>query len=74
MINLDDKGGKVVYPELSYRLVGISFRIQNELGRFCTEKQYANAFEKELQKENIKYKREFHIPAEIKGERAEIIG
>lgn len=53
---------QIVYPELSYKIVGVAYRIQNELGRFCTEKQYANAFEQELKNLNIDYKREKYLP------------
>lgn len=51
----------IVYKKLSYQLTGLCFKIQDELGRFCREKQYADQFEKFLQKEGIDYKREFEI-------------
>jgi len=57
---------KIIEKELSYKLSGIFFKIQNELGRFCRERQYADALEDKLKKENINFKREF--PIEI-GER-----
>ncbi|HDH31199.1 MAG TPA: GxxExxY protein [Candidatus Wolfebacteria bacterium] len=56
---------KIVYLELSYKIVGVSYKIQNELGRFCTEKQYANTFENELKKLKIIYKREKYLPIQI---------
>lgn len=50
---------KIIYPELSYILNGIFFKIHNQLGRFCKEKHYQIAFEKELIRLGIPYKREF---------------
>ena len=35
----------ILYPELSYKLCGLFYRIHNELKRFCNEKQYADALE-----------------------------
>src|SRR3989344_2936889 len=49
---------KIVDKELSYKLTGIFFDIHNELGRFLREKQYADAIETRLKKENVRYKRE----------------
>jgi len=43
----------VLYPELSYRLNGLFFRIHNELGRFRNEKQYADALESALKVSGI---------------------
>jgi GxxExxY protein len=48
----------VIYPELSYRLNGIFFRVHNELGSYCRENQYCDAIENTLKKEKIPYKRE----------------
>lgn len=59
---------KIVYPELSYEIVGVAFKTQNSLGRFCTEKQYASAFEKELQRAGLKYTREAYLPAIVVGQ------
>lgn len=56
---------EVIYPELSYKIVGIAFKIQNVLGRFCTERQYGNAFEEELKLQKISYSREEHLPTEL---------
>lgn len=49
---------EIVEKELSYKLTGICYRIHNNLSRFLTEKQYADAFEQELIKEGIAYERE----------------
>ena len=36
---------KVVYQELSYEIVNVSFGVYNKLGRFCREKQYGDLLE-----------------------------
>jgi len=57
MPNLD----KVIYPELSYALGGIFFKVHNELGRSCKENQYCDAIEKLLKERKLNYKRELCI-------------
>ena len=52
---------KIIEKELSYKLVGIFFEIQNELGRFCRERQYADLLEKKFIKEKLNFKREYPI-------------
>lgn len=55
---------KVVFPELSYEIVGILFKIHNELGNKYQEKYYQRAVEVELKSQNIKYSKE--IPVNLK--------
>jgi GxxExxY protein len=62
------KQGTVLCPELSYKIAGFSFKIQNELGRFRSERSYADAFEVLLKKENIRYEREKALPPSFEGE------
>lgn len=62
---------KIVEKELSYKLGGIFFKIQKELGRFCREIQYGDALEGELRKENVSYKREY--PVEIAGRKSNFV-
>jgi len=52
---------KIVYPDLSYKLTGLFYKVHNKLGRFCREKQYSNEFEKILQKQEIDYQREYNL-------------
>lgn len=52
---------KIVYPELSYKLTGICFRLHRQLGRFCREIQYGNGLEELLKDSRISYKREYEI-------------
>jgi len=58
----------VLYPELSYRLNGLFFRIHNELGRFRNEKQYADALESALKVSGINYCREKPLSKSFNGE------
>ena len=59
---------KIIYPELSYKINGILFAAQNDLGCFCNEKQYGDAIEQLLLENNIKYKREKELPPFFHGE------
>ena len=60
--------GKSVEEELSHILGGIFFEIHNELGRFCRERQYADALEEKCRERNITFQREY--PIEIAGRKS----
>lgn len=69
-----DTNNKIIYSELSYKLNGIFFEIQRELGRFCRERQYSDILEEKFKKNNIKYEREKIIDNSIiKGNRVDFI-
>jgi len=51
----------LIYPELSYKIVGILFDIFSSLGYGFGEKQYQKAIEIALKNLNIKYKKELPI-------------
>lgn len=59
---------KIIYPDLSYKITGIIFKVQNELGKYLNEKQYDDAIENELKKSNLRYEREKDLPASFEGE------
>jgi GxxExxY protein len=59
---------KLIYPEFSYKINGILFTVHNELGRFCNEKQYADAVEAYLKKFDIDYEREKVLPPSFENE------
>jgi len=52
---------KLIYPKLSYLVIGICFEAHNELGRFAREKQYGNYIEKRLKESGIKFEKELSI-------------
>jgi|SRR3990167_1327490 len=54
--------GKLIHPELSYKLTGLFFEVHNNVGRFGREKQYCDFLESILRRESIKYEREKNIP------------
>jgi GxxExxY protein len=56
------KEEKLIYPELSYQLVGVFFAVHNALGRYARELQYCNELETQLKALKISYKREFSEP------------
>lgn len=58
---MKNKKIKIIYPELSYKLTGIFYKVHNEMGRYSREKQYSDAIEKLLKDNNIKYEREKRI-------------
>jgi len=60
---------KLIYPKLSYRIVGILFRVHNELGGAHREKYYQRAVEEAIKKEGLEYKREIPADLEFEGEK-----
>jgi len=49
----------LIYPELSYKITGLCFSVQNEYGRFLKEKRYCDLLENKLKDAGIKYRREY---------------
>ncbi|OGI77540.1 hypothetical protein A3B85_02280 [Candidatus Nomurabacteria bacterium RIFCSPHIGHO2_02_FULL_37_13] len=49
---------KIIYKELSYKIMGVLFKIHRKLSNSYQEKYYQRAIEVELRQENIPYKRE----------------
>ena len=52
---------KVVYPELSYQLVGILFKTHADLGMYRNEKQYGDYLERLFQDKGTHYIREYRF-------------
>ncbi len=52
---------EILHKELSYKITGLCFQVQKELGRFCREKQYADRLEELLKENGLNYEREFEI-------------
>ena len=59
----------LIYPELSYQIIGILFDIFTTLGYGYKEKQYQKAIEEALRSLSIDYKRELPLPVVYKGKR-----
>ena len=53
---------EIIHKELSYRINGLLFKVHNELGRYCREKQYGDAFAQLLKSESIDFEREKTVP------------
>ncbi len=60
---------KVIFPELSYKIVGLLFEIHTELGNRYQEKYYQRALEVKLKKNEIPYVKEIPVGLEIDGEK-----
>ena len=57
---------EIVFPELSYQIIGAAFGVFNDLGWGLTEKDYQKALAKELDSLRFKYEREVYIPIQYK--------
>jgi len=51
----------LLYPELSFDIVGLCFDVHNEIGSFAKEKQYGDLFKQKLIGKGIDYRRELLI-------------
>jgi len=59
---------KVIYKELSYKIIGILFDVYNDLGYGYQEKYYEKAVEKYFITNNIKFKRQVPFKIAVKSE------
>jgi len=59
---------EIVYPELSYKIIGILFNVYSDLGRYRNEKQYGDLIEQYLKELSIPYEREKVIPISFDAE------
>ena len=66
---MERKTIQLIYPDLSYKLVGILFTVFNELGYGYQEKYYQRAIAKVLKENKIEFKEQVYAPLEFKGER-----
>ncbi len=60
--------GKVIYKELSYKIIGALFDVYNELGYGHNEKYYYKAIEKAFEFYNIKFKSQVCFKITYRGE------
>lgn len=59
----------LIYPDLSYRINGILYKVHNELGRFLNEKQYCDLIEEFLKNQKISFEREKILPQAFPSEK-----
>lgn len=62
--------GKVIFPDLSYKINGILFNTHNLLGNYCNEKQYGDLIEKHLRENQIIFEREKVLPISFVDEKS----
>lgn len=63
------KGNKVIYPELSYKITGILFRVQNTIGVGHKERVYESAIAAAFTEEHIPFERQMYVPVMMGDER-----
>lgn len=66
--NIRIKRQDLIYPELSYKIIGILFSVFNELGYGYKECYYQRAIRKLLKDNNIKFKEQVNFPIYFKNE------
>lgn len=59
----------LLYPELSYEIIGILFDVHNNLGGALQEKHYQKAVAVALKEKNISFKEQVEVPIKFKGEK-----
>ncbi len=58
----------LLYPELSYRIIGAAYEVFNELGPGMQERTYQRAFANELRKRGIHFAEQVYVPVKYKDE------
>lgn len=64
----NNANNKIVFPELSYKIIGASFNVFNELGWGLSEKDYHRALALELKKLNLDCEQEVYIPLQYRSQ------
>ena len=64
----DTGDSSLIFPDLSYKIVGAAFSVFKEIGYGLPEKIYQRALEKELQKLTIPFKKEVYLPLQYRSE------
>lgn len=59
--NNKNTNSKLIYPELSYEIIGILFKVHSELGNKYQEKYYQRAISVEFEKKKINFKKELMV-------------
>lgn len=58
----------LIYPELSFKIVGCTFEVYNELGFGHSEKVYQKALALSFKKHNLIFKEQVYFPVKFQGE------
>jgi len=64
----DLKRSDIIYPELSYKVVGVLYNVHKEMGYGFLERYYQKAIAAELKKSNIDFKEQVKVELIIAGE------
>jgi len=64
-MDTNDTNKKIIYSDLSYKIVNVLFAAHNGIGRFGREKQYGDLIENLFKERGIEFEREKHLP--VKG-------
>lgn len=59
------KTSELVHADLSYQIVGVLFRVQNQIGGGHPEKYYQTAIAEELRKSGLKFQEQVHAPLNV---------
>jgi len=62
------KRSDIIYPELSYKIIGVLFDVFNQLGYRYQEKYYQKAISNALAELKIPFKEQVQAPIEFKGQ------
>ena len=57
---------EIIYPQLSYSIVGCAYEVCNKLGGGLLEKVYQKALAIEFQEKGLKYKKQVYYPITYK--------
>lgn len=60
---------KYIYQNETYEIIGVIYRVYNELGYGYREKYYQKAIAEEFKSEKINYKKELYVPLFYHGKR-----
>ena len=60
---------ELVYPELSYKIIGILFGVHSQLGGKYQEKYYQRAVEVSLKEAKLSFKKEITVDLSFNGQR-----
>lgn len=62
------KKGDILYPELSYKIVGVLYSVHNVMGSGFLERYYQKGIASELRKNQINFKEQVKVDLVLNGE------